>query len=190
MNSNMSHIVGSTNKTGRSESGLGRTRSRYSGVALLRLGTCLDYALRMSKLPVLIVAEPDFVPVYAHSGDAGADLRSAQEVVIESGARATVKTGVSIALPSGYVGLVHPRSGLAAKHGVTVLNAPGTVDAGYRGEIAVTLINHGLEPFEVKVGDRVAQLVIQAVEEAKFVLVSKLPDTHRGDGGFGSTGTK
>ena len=139
---------------------------------------------------MLIVAEPEFVPTYSHPGDAGADLRSSQALTISPNSRATVKTGVSIALPSGYVGLVHPRSGLAAKHGITVLNAPGTVDAGYRGEIAVTLLNTGTESFEVNVGDRIAQLIIQAVEQAQFVSVSSLPESHRGDSGFGSTGVK
>ena len=101
------------------------------------------------------------------------------------------KTGVSIALPDGYVALVHPRSGLAAKHGITVLNAPGTVDAGYRGEIAVTLLNTDLKnEFKVERGDRIAQLVIQAVEIANFVVVERLPDSDRGTGGFGSTGKK
>lgn len=101
------------------------------------------------------------------------------------------KTGVSIALPMGYVALVHPRSGLAAKHGITVLNAPGTVDAGYRGEIAVTLLNTDLKnEFKVERGDRIAQLVIQAVEIANFVVVERLPDSDRGTGGFGSTGKK
>jgi dUTP pyrophosphatase len=144
----------------------------------------------MSKLPVLIVAEPQFVPTYAHAGDAGADLRAAEAVTIAAGSRAMVKTGISIALPDGYVGLVHPRSGLAAKHGITVLNAPGTVDAGYRGEVAVTLLNTGTEPFAVAIGDRIAQLVIQAIEIADFIAVETLPGTHRGEGGFGSTGTK
>ena len=143
----------------------------------------------MSKVPVLIVAQPDFMPTYAHPGDAGADLRSTQAGVIPAGARGTFPTGVSIALPAGYVGLVHPRSGLAAKHGITVLNAPGTVDAGYRGEIAVTLLNTGDQDFEVSIGDRIAQLVIQAVEQAQFISVESLPDTHRGQSGFGSTGT-
>jgi len=144
----------------------------------------------MSKLPVLIVAEPQFVPTYAHAGDAGADLRAAEAVTIAAGSRAMIKTGISIALPDGYVGLVHPRSGLAAKHGITVLNAPGTVDAGYRGEVAVTLLNTGTEPFAVAIGDRIAQLVIQAIEIADFIAVETLPGTHRGEGGFGSTGTK
>jgi dUTP pyrophosphatase len=143
----------------------------------------------MSELPVLIVADADFMPSYAHPGDAGADLRSRVQALIPSGERATLATGVSLALPDGYVGLVHPRSGLAAKHGITVLNAPGTVDAGYRGEIAVTLLNTSQQDFQVNVGDRIAQLVIQQVERAHFVVVATLPGTHRGQGGFGSTGT-
>ncbi len=139
---------------------------------------------------MLLVAEPGFEPTYAHPGDAGADLRSRVAVIVPAGGRATVPTGVRIALPAGYVGLVHPRSGLAAKHGITVLNAPGTVDAAYRGEISVTLQNHSADDFSVEIGDRIAQLLIQAFEEAEFVVVNQLPDSHRGDGGFGSTGTK
>lgn len=136
------------------------------------------------------MAEPGFEPTYAHPGDAGADLRSRVAAIIPAGQRATLPTGVSIALPAGYVGLVHPRSGLAAKHGITVLNAPGTVDAAYRGEISVTLQNHGSEDFQVAIGDRIAQLLVQTVEEVSFVAVERLPDSHRGTGGFGSTGTK
>jgi dUTP pyrophosphatase len=143
----------------------------------------------MSQLPVLIVADAEFMPTYAHPGDAGADLRSRVQTLIPSGERATLATGVSLALPDGYVGLVHPRSGLAAKHGITVLNAPGTVDAGYRGEIAVTLLNTSSQDFQVNVGDRIAQLVIQQFERAHFVVVDTLPGTHRGQAGFGSTGT-
>lgn len=144
----------------------------------------------MNDLPVLLVSSAE-APSYAHPGDAGADLRSADNLVIPPGERRTVGTGVAIALPAGYVGLVHPRSGLAAKHGVTVLNAPGTVDAAYRGEIRVTLINTDLEtPFEIAVGDRIAQLVIQRVERANFIQVDRLPDSNRGEGGFGSTGVK
>jgi dUTP pyrophosphatase len=143
----------------------------------------------MTELPVLIVADAEFMPSYAHPGDAGADLRSRVQALIPSGERATLATGVSLALPDGYVGLVHPRSGLAAKHGITVLNAPGTVDAGYRGEIAVTLLNTSRQDFQVNVGDRIAQLVIQQVERARFVVVETLPGTHRGQAGFGSTGT-
>jgi len=142
-------------------------------------------------LPVLTVADPEFLPTYALPGDAGADLRSSESGVIPPGERRMFKTGVSIALPSGYVALVHPRSGLAAKHGITVLNAPGTVDAGYRGEIAVTLLNTDLKnEFVVERGDRIAQLVIQAVEIADFVVVEQLPGSDRGTGGFGSTGKK
>lgn len=144
----------------------------------------------MTDLPVLIVTSAG-VPEYAHPGDAGADLRSTQALTIAPGERATVSTGVAIALPNGYVGLVHPRSGLAAKHGITVLNAPGTVDAAYRGEIKVTLLNTDKSnEFKIEVGDRIAQLVIQSVEHAKFIQVEKLPDSHRGEGSFGSTGVK
>jgi dUTP pyrophosphatase len=133
--------------------------------------------------------DPDLpLPSYAHPGDAGADLYSAQDVLLAPASRVTVRTGIAIELPMGFVGLVHPRSGLAAKQGVTVLNAPGTVDAGYRGEVMVILVNHG--PAEVKVsrGDRIAQLVVQRVERAHFHAVEKLPDSVRGTGGHGSTG--
>ena len=129
------------------------------------------------------------VPAYAHPGDAGADLHAAEDVELDPGARALVRTGIAIALPDGYVGLVHPRSGLAAKMGVTVLNAPGTVDSGYRGEILVNLVNHDrVESAKISRGDRIAQLVIQRVERAHFHLVEDLPDTVRGAGGHGSTG--
>ncbi|MEY4741449.1 MAG: hypothetical protein RL672_199, partial [Actinomycetota bacterium] len=124
----------------------------------------------------------------AKAGDAGADLRCTKDAVIPAGQRMLLPTGVSIALPDGYVGLVHPRSGLAAKHGITVLNAPGTVDSGYRGEILVTLLNTSDTPFEITRGDRIAQLVIQQYETAKFIEVEELPGTERGDTGFGSSG--
>lgn len=128
-------------------------------------------------------------PSYAHPGDAGADLRTREDVILQPGQRRLVPTGVAIALPHGYVGLVHPRSGLAARHGLTVVNAPGTVDAGYRGEIMVTLLNTDPgEPVELRRGDRIAQLVVQRVEQARFVEVEHLPDSARGTGGFGSTG--
>ena len=143
-----------------------------------------------NEVPVLIVCAPEFVPVYAMPGDAGADLRSVEDLTLKAGSRALVRTGVSIALPNGYVGLVHPRSGLAAKHGITVLNAPGTVDAGYRGEIMVTLFNSDSNDFEIKAGERIAQLVIQEVSRAKFVSVERLPESARADQGFGSTGAK
>ena len=148
----------------------------------------LDYALRMKQTEVLIVCDEQMMPHYSQAGDAGADLRSSQALVIEPGQRALVTTGVSIALQDGFVGLVHPRSGLALKHGITVLNSPGTVDAGYRGEIMVTLINTGDLPFEIAVGDRIAQLIIQEVYRARFVQVEVLPGSDRGNLGFGSTG--
>jgi dUTP pyrophosphatase len=134
--------------------------------------------------------DPDLpLPAYAHPGDAGADLVAARDVELAPGARALVPTGVAVALPDGYVGLVHPRSGLAARLGVTVLNAPGTVDAGYRGEILVNLINHDpAATVEIARGDRIAQLVVQRVERAAFHAVEELPEAVRGAGGHGSTG--
>lgn len=129
------------------------------------------------------------VPSYARAGDAGADLYAATDVELPPGGRALVPTGLAIALPSGYVGLVHPRSGLAHRLGVTVLNAPGTVDAGYRGEIMVNLINHDpAQPAKIARGDRIAQLVVQRVAWAQFQAVDELPESDRGSGGHGSTG--
>ena len=129
------------------------------------------------------------LPSYAHPGDAGADLATAEDVELGPGERALVPTGIAIALPDGYAAFVHPRSGLAAKHGVTLVNAPGTVDAGYRGEIKVTLLNTDRDrAISFRRGDRIAQLVIQRVERAVFHEVTVLPDSSRADGGFGSTG--
>ena len=129
------------------------------------------------------------VPVYAHPGDAGADLVSAEELRLGPGERALVATGVRIALPDGYVAFVVPRSGLAAKHGITIVNAPGTVDAGYRGEIKVSLLNtDASEAYDVAVGDRIAQLIVMPVPRVRFVPVDELPESARGEGGFGSTG--
>jgi dUTP pyrophosphatase len=129
------------------------------------------------------------LPIYAKGGDAGADIVSAVDITLAPGERALVPTGISIALPDGYVALVHPRSGLAIKHGVTMVNAPGTVDAGYRGELKLILINHdSSESVAFKRGDRVAQLVIQQVERAEFIEVQELPGSGRGTDGFGSTG--
>jgi dUTP pyrophosphatase len=129
------------------------------------------------------------VPVYAHPGDAGADLYAAEAVELAPGQRATVGTGVSIALPDGYAAFVVPRSGLAAKHGITIVNSPGTVDAGYRGEIRVTLLNTDTsDGYSVAVGDRIAQIVVQPVVRAKFIQVERLPGSERGESGFGSTG--
>lgn len=139
------------------------------------------------SVDVLITA--DRLPVYAHPGDAGADLHAAESLVLEPGQRATVGTGVSIALPDGYVAFVVPRSGLAFKHGITIVNAPGTVDAGYRGEIKVALLNtDASEAYRIEAGDRIAQVVVMPVSRARFVQVEHLPGSHRGEGGFGSTG--
>ncbi len=134
------------------------------------------------------------LPAYAHPGDAGADLHAAEDAIIAPGERKLIRTGIAVAIPDGYVGLVHPRSGLAAKQGLTVLNAPGTVDAGYRGEILVNLINHDpVNTAKIVRGDRIAQLVVQRVERAHFhdigeTGVERLSDSARGTGGHGSTG--
>ena len=129
------------------------------------------------------------LPSYAHPGDAGADLTTTVDVRLGPGERAMVPTGIAVALPDGYVALVHPRSGLAAKFGVSIVNAPGTVDAGYRGEIKVMLINlDPAEPVCLARGDRIAQLLVQRVERARFVEVESLPGSARGAGGYGSTG--
>jgi dUTP pyrophosphatase len=134
--------------------------------------------------------DPDLpVPAYAHDGDAGADLVCAVDIELKPGERAVVPTGTAIALPPGYAGFVHPRSGLAARCGLAMVNAPGTVDAGYRGELRVILVNLDPEtPIHLRRGDRIAQLVVQRVERARFVEVDELPDSARGDAGFGSTG--
>jgi dUTP pyrophosphatase len=134
--------------------------------------------------------DPDLpLPSYAHPGDAGADLVTSVDVTLQPGERALVPTGIAMAVPEGYVALVHPRSGLAARHGLSIVNTPGTIDAGYRGEVKVLLINHDLvEPIELRRGDRVAQLVFQRVERAAFAEVEVLPESVRGVGGYGSTG--
>nr|WP_274638333.1 dUTP diphosphatase [Microbacterium bovistercoris] len=129
------------------------------------------------------------LPAYAHPGDAGADLVSTEALRLGPGERALVGTGVRIALPDGHVAFVVPRSGLATKHGITIVNAPGTVDAGYRGELKVTLLNtDAREPYDIAAGDRIAQLIVMPVSRARFVPVDTLPDSVRGEGGFGSTG--
>lgn len=138
---------------------------------------------------VEVLITSTIVPQYAHPGDAGADIVAAEAVDLAPGARATVRTGLSIALPDGYAAFVVPRSGLAAKHGITVVNSPGTVDAGYRGEIQVTLLNTDSSvAYSVAVGDRIAQLIVMPVIKARFVQVESLPGSHRGSSGFGSTG--
>lgn len=129
------------------------------------------------------------LPQYAKAGDAGADVYSRIDLTIPPGDRALVPTGIAIAIPLGYAAFAHPRSGLAIKHGVSMVNAPGTIDAGYRGELQIILINHDLkEDFVIKRGDRIAQLVFQKVENAEFIEVEELPGSGRGSGGFGSTG--
>ncbi|NLB46300.1 MAG: dUTP diphosphatase [Microbacteriaceae bacterium] len=138
-----------------------------------------------------IVAEPSQIPSYAQPGDAGADLRSAESLVLGPGERALVATGISFALPDGFAAFVVPRSGLAVKHGITVLNSPGTIDAGYRGEVKVPLVNLDQHAaFEIGIGDRIAQLIVIPVSHATFVPVSELSESVRGSGGFGSTGVR
>jgi dUTP pyrophosphatase len=144
-----------------------------------------------SQLEVLITRLDPAIPLprYARQGDAGVDLAAAQDVELAPGERAVVGTGIAIALPDGYAGFVHPRSGLAARHGITLVNAPGTVDAGYRGEIKVILLNtDGERTVRLRRGDRIAQLVLQRIETPAFIEVEKLPGSQRGDGGHGSTG--
>jgi len=167
---------------------------QYPDVALS--SPCVRASRREDPLPR---SEPDVLikrldpgmplPSYSHPGDAGADLAAAEDVELGPGQRALVRTGLAIALPAGYAAFVHPRSGLAAKYGVTVVNAPGTIDAGYRGEIKVTLLNTDSDrAVRFNRGDRIAQLVIQRVERAVFHEAEVLPGSSRGDGGFGSTG--
>ena len=146
----------------------------------------------MAHVQVLITRLDSSVPLpsYAKGGDAGADLTTTVDFTLAPGERQLVPTGIAIALPDGYVALVHPRSGLAIKAGITLVNAPGTVDAGYRGEISCILINHDRsESISFKKGDRIAQLVIQKVERADFIELSELPGSVRGSSGFGSTGS-
>jgi dUTP pyrophosphatase len=145
----------------------------------------------ISQLEVLITRLDPAVPLpgYARAGDAGADLFAAEDIDLAPGERALVRTGIAIALPEGYAGFVHPRSGLAARHGITLVNAPGTIDAGYRGEIKVILLNTDLAgTVSLRRGDRIAQLVVQRVENVTFREVPALPESARGDNGFGSTG--
>jgi len=140
-----------------------------------------------TPLPVKKLHPDAVLPTYKHDGDAGMDLSSVATLTLEPGEILAVPTGIAVAIPNGYVGLVHPRSGLAAR-GLTVANAPGTIDAGYRGEVKVLLINLGREPFAIAKGDRIAQLVLQQVAHMPPVWSANLDDTQRGDGGFGSTG--
>ncbi|GAB4254875.1 MAG: dUTP diphosphatase [Thermoleophilia bacterium] len=139
-------------------------------------------------IPVQLLHPRARLPWRAHPGDAGADLHAVEEVVIPPGERRIVSTGIALAIPEGYAGLVHARSGLAFKHGLMVVNAPGLIDAGYRGEVRVCLYNSGTEPYAIAPGDRIAQLVVQRVETPEYVSVEALDETRRGSGGFGSTG--
>ena len=184
--------LGATRVIGRSASNDGNTLVENAWPrAFCSAVMTLDYALHMTEtVPVLIVCDESMVPIYAKPGDAGADLRASHDAVVPAGDRVLVKTGCSLALPGGYVGLVHPRSGLALNHGITVLNSPGTIDAGYRGEIMVTLFNSSKEDFHISLGDRIAQLLIQQVAKADFVRVEKLPQSDRGESGYGSSGKK
>lgn len=143
------------------------------------------------SVDVLIVRLDEALPLpsYAHPGDAAVDLYATTDVVLQPGRRSVVGTGVAIALPAGYAAFVHPRSGLALRHGLTMVNAPGTIDAGYRGEISVLLLNTDPDhAIELRRGDRIAQLVVQRVADVVLHEVQRLPGTHRGAGGFGSTG--
>lgn len=142
-----------------------------------------EVTLRIKKLDPGIIA-----PSYAHPGDAGLDISSAEDVLLQPGERATVSTGFAMALPEGYAAFVQPRSGLASRSGIGIVNTPGLIDCHYRGEVKVILVNLGREPFQVKRGDRIAQMVIQKVESARVVVVDELDETARGEGGFGSTG--
>lgn len=149
----------------------------------------MDSNKEIMKISVTRIDQSLPLPKYAVAGDAGMDLYSSADLIINPGERALVATGLALAIPKGFVGLIHPRSGLAIKHGVSIVNAPGTIDSGYRGEVKVILINHDPKtPFEVKKGDRIAQIVFQRYEEVILEEVEYLPDSARGDGGFGSTG--
>lgn len=128
------------------------------------------------------------LPRYARDGDAGLDIHAAESVTLPPGARLAVRTGIAVAIPTGYAGFVLPRSGLALRSGVTVLNAPGLIDAGYRGELHVLLVNHGAAGVSVRRGERIAQLVVQRVERVELVELAELPESERGPAGFGSTG--
>jgi dUTP pyrophosphatase len=146
--------------------------------------------MQSSEVKLTLIHPDACIPTYAHHNDAGADLTSVEEVTLAPGQRSLVHTGIAIALPDNLVALVHPRSGLALKHGIGMVNAPGTIDAGYRGEIMVLLINHDQnESVILPAGTRIAQLVIQEVLQPRFTVVDVLPDSVRSIGGFGSTGT-
>jgi dUTP pyrophosphatase len=144
----------------------------------------------MIKLRIKLLDADMPAPRYQHEGDAGLDLSSRVDLVLEAGERATIPTGIAVAIPAGHAGFVLPRSGLAARHGIALVNSPGLIDSGYRGEVAIVMINTDKhEAFHIKRGDRIAQLVLQQVVEATTIEVEELDETSRGSGGFGSTGT-
>jgi dUTP pyrophosphatase len=143
----------------------------------------------MLEIPIQLLDEAMPIPRYQRQGDAGFDLHSRLDCVLEPGERASIPTGLALEIPPGYAGLVLPRSGLAARHGIALVNSPGLIDSGYRGEVAVILINTDKrEAFQIKRGDRIAQMVIQKIEEAVLLQVAELGESERGAGGFGSTG--
>jgi len=145
--------------------------------------------MQIMKLQIQRVADVP-LPAYKNSGDAGFDIHAAESIVLKPGERHVISTGLKMAVPAGYEAQVRPRSGLAAKHGISVVNTPGTIDTGYRGVVGVILINHGNEDFAVEKNMRIAQIIINKVESVEFEEVESLDDTERGEGGFGSTGTK
>ena len=140
------------------------------------------------KIKIKKIKENAILPHYAHDGDAGVDLYSTEDYVLKPGQRVLVSTGLSMAIPKGYEGQVRPKSGLALRKGITTCNNPGTIDSGYRGEIGVIAINHGTEEFKIEKGTKIAQMIFNKVEEAKFEEVNELDSTKRGEKGFGSTG--
>ncbi len=143
----------------------------------------------MVNVKITKIKDNAIIPAYAKAGDAGVDLCSTEEYELAPGERKLISTGIKIALPEGHEAQVRPRSGLAIKHGISIVNTPGTIDAGYRGEIGIILINHGQEPFKVESGMRIAQMVINQIEHAEFEEVDALDETERGEGGFGHSGT-
>jgi dUTP pyrophosphatase len=172
----------------------GQSRSRYVKTILTRVHVFPERGYGRGSVDVCLLVKrlhPRAVlPERARPGDAGLDLRAVEQRVLRPGQRADVGTGLAIALPPGFVGLVHPRSGLALRHGVTIANAPGTIDAGYRGEIRVILVNLGGVDWKCDEGNRIAQLLVAQVESPRIVEVSALPGSERGDSGFGSTGLR
>lgn len=157
----------------------------------VQVGVCRLDQVKRIHLPVKLLDPGLPIPTYAHDDDAGADLHTAEDFELAAGQRRLVPTGIAVAIPTGWVGLVHPRSGLAVKHGVSMVNTPGTIDAGYRGELKVLLINtDSSQTVQFTRGDRIAQLVLQEVAQADFEPVDELPETVRGVGGFGSSGVK